>query len=47
MQEIILNHCLNKPQDILHVNSLLDQRHIFASVSAIYATFIPAVQQFK
>lgn len=27
--EIILNHCLNKPQDILHVNSLLDQRYIF------------------
>lgn len=41
--EIILNH-YPITQDTLQVNSQLDQRYIFASVSAIYTSFIPAVQ---
>jgi hypothetical protein len=42
-----LNHYPSKPQDTLDINSLFDQRHIFASFSAIYAIVIPAVQLFK
>lgn len=45
--EIILNHYPNKTQYTLHVSSPLDQRHIFASVSAVYESFIPAVQLFN
>lgn len=44
--EIILNHYPNKPQYTLHVSSL-DQRHIFASVSAVYESFLPAVELFN